>query len=123
MADDTQLDDAQPEDGDSVEEKAARVETLTRAIAFAITSAVPQYTIGVPVIRQIAEVLDDCGVRQTEETSADITLPGWLSQRVREETTPIPEPVDMHAEQDTALVGVAPKRPARIAKKYMGVVQ
>ena len=105
------------------DEKTARVETLMRALVFAFTTSTPEYAIPVPVARKVAEVMDDCGVRQTDEKSELIEIPGWLSERVREETLPVPEPVDVHSEQETDLVGVAPPQPARIAKKYMGVVQ
>lgn len=105
------------------DDKQARVETLTRAIVFAYTVATPEYAIPVEIARKLAQVMDGCGVRQTDEKSSDIELPGWLSEKVREETTPIPEVVDQHSPRETDLVGEAPEPPAKIAKKYMGVVQ
>ena len=104
------------------DDKQARVEMLARAIIFGYTVGAPQYSIPVEVARAVAEVMDDCGVRQTDEKSTEIELPGWLSEKVREETTPIPEPVDQHSPRETDLVGEAPEPPKRIAAKYMGVV-
>lgn len=109
---------------DPAAEKAERVQALSRALVFALVSAVPDqpYAIPMPVAVAAASILDDCGVRQTAERSVDIELPTWITQRAREEAAPVPTAPDVHAIQETTRVRKAPPRPAKIPKKLLGVV-
>ncbi|GGF39194.1 hypothetical protein [Williamsia phyllosphaerae] len=100
--------------------RAARVEQLTQALVFALLTANEQpYPLAVPAARKVAEMLDDCGVRQTGEQVTEIELPGWMSERVREDAAPTPVEPDHFAVQETRHVVDAPAPPSRIAKKYL----
>jgi hypothetical protein len=113
-----------PEGAPTDPERALRVEGLTQALIFALLTANEQpYPIAAPAARRIAELLDDCGARMTDEKAAEIELPNWVTERVREQATPLPVEPDHHGMQDSDRVMVAPTPPKRIAKKYMGVVE
>lgn len=106
------------------DDKNVRVEKLTQALLFALLTANEQpYPLPVPVARRVAEMMDDCGVRQTGDVATEITLPGYITEAVREETVEVPVDADPHGIQETPRVGEAPPRPARIAKSRMGVVE
>ncbi|MCH5645172.1 hypothetical protein [Gordonia sp. ABSL49_1] len=104
----------------SDKDKSDRVDVLAKAVAFAMYTH--QYPISMPAVRQIAELLDDCGVRQTDEKATEITLPGVMLERLREGSTEVPDPIDLSTPQETPRVRKAPKRPKRIPKDRMGVV-
>ncbi|MDL9938675.1 hypothetical protein QSJ18_18165 [Gordonia sp. ABSL1-1] len=109
--------------------KNERIEKLTGALITALLTANQQpYPMPVEVVRNIAAKLDDFGVRQTGEIAADVEiLPGWVAEKVREQTAAAEvadrAPVDHFAPQETPAVRTAPKRPARIPKKLLGVVR
>lgn len=105
--------------------KDARVEQLTRALLYALVSGVPDqpYPIPVPAARMIASLMDDCGVRQTDERAQEISLPGWVSQRVTETAQDPPTESDHFAPQPSPMIRKAPPRPAKIPKKLVGVVK
>lgn len=104
-------------------ERDERVEKLAAAILHALLFANEQpYPLGVPAAVRVAEMLDDLGVRQTDEMVAEVELPGWVMQRLREEAPEVPVDVDPFEPQETPLVAEAPKCPSRIAKSKMGVV-
>ncbi|GAA1882056.1 hypothetical protein [Williamsia serinedens] len=108
------------EAGPSDPEKAARVEQLTQAITFALLTANEQpYPIAVPAVRRMADMLDDCGVRQTDEMASTVDLPGWVKERVREDAAPTPVEPDHFAIQETDRVAEAPSMPSRLAKKWI----
>lgn len=103
-------------------ERDQRVERLSQALLFALMTANEQpYPLAVPAARNVAAMMDDLGWRESGERREDVSLPGWLTERVREESQPVPVEPDHHAPQETSRLRSAPKRPSRIAKKYMGV--
>lgn len=107
-----------------VMDKNERVEQLTQALMFALLTANEQpYPLALPAAQKVAALMDDCGVRQTGEKAAEITLPGWITERVREESAPVPVEPDHHAPQPTPRVAKAPKPPKRIAKSKLGVIK
>lgn len=105
--------------------KAERVEKLTQALLFALVSGVPDqpYPIPVGAAQMMADLLDDLGVRQTDQRAQEITLPTWITQRVRESTADAPTEPDPHEVRETRLIRKAPPQPARIPKKLLGVVK
>ncbi|GAA1891935.1 hypothetical protein [Williamsia serinedens] len=111
--------------GDPIDpEKAAEVEKLTKAFMFALLTGNEQpYPIPTPAVRNMADRLYDCGVRQTDAVAEEVVLPNWVTEKVREEAAPVATDPDHHAMQDTDRVMVAPEPPRRIAQKYMGVVE
>ncbi|AMS03262.1 hypothetical protein BJD62_gp19 [Gordonia phage Lucky10] len=104
-------------------ERDLRVEKLSAALLHALLFANEQpYPLSVPAAVKVAEMLDDLGVRQTDEMAAEVELPGWVMQRLREEAPEVPVDADPFEPQETERVAEAPKRPSRIAKSKMGVV-
>ncbi|ANA85229.1 hypothetical protein SEA_ENALISNAILO_21 [Gordonia phage EnalisNailo] len=100
------------------------VEKLTQALIFAFATAndVP-YAIPLPVMKSAAVMLDRCGVKQTDDVAENVSLPGWILERAREEAAPIAESPDHHAIQaDSPRVATAPKQPKRIPKNARGVI-
>ncbi|AXQ62852.1 hypothetical protein SEA_ANGELIQUE_21 [Gordonia phage Angelique] len=99
------------------------VEKLTQALVFAFATAndVP-YAIPVPVMKSVAVMLDRCGVKQTDDIAEDVSLPGWILERTREEAAPVAQALDHHAVQDSSRVATAPKQPKRIPKNARGVI-
>ncbi|GAA2071764.1 hypothetical protein [Williamsia deligens] len=116
-------DDATTPDVPTDPAREGRIEKLTQAITFALLTGNEQpYPIPVPAVRNMAVLLDDCGLRQTDQVAATVKLPGWVTERVREESTPVPAEPDHHAMQETPRVCEAPAPPKRIAKKAMATV-
>ncbi|QHJ86357.1 hypothetical protein SEA_BIRDSONG_20 [Gordonia phage Birdsong] len=104
-------------------EREQGIEMLTQALIFALMTANEQpYPLAAPAAAKCAEMMYDCGVRQTDDKASEITLPGWITQRVREEATEVPVDVDPFEPQETPRVVEAPPCPSRIAKSKMGVV-
>lgn len=99
------------------------VEKLTKALVFAFLTADPNApgTIPVPLARKAAVVLDQCGVVQGE-VSGEMTLPGWLTERLREEAQPVPAEPDHTAVREEKILR-APKPPRRIPRSRMAVAK
>ena len=96
---------------------------LANAILFGLmTGASQPYPIPVPEAATIADLLWRCGVRQTDQRDADLDIPTWISERVREQAVEVTPTPDMHAVQDTPRVREAPPCPKKIPKKLLGVV-
>jgi hypothetical protein len=97
-----------------VSERDARVEKLTQAIIFAQLSQDPPVIFPAEAVRAWAEVLDDCGVRQTDELAETVpTLPNWMTHELKQSTPeqdrPVPQPM-----AGKARVAQAPKIPKHI---------
>lgn len=111
------------EEATAEKSKGERVGTLTQAIIFALLTANEQpYPLSIPAATKVADLLDDCGWRQTGEQVSTIELPAWMTERAREESREVPAEPDHHAMQDTDRVATAPEPPKRILKRHLGVV-
>ena len=104
------------------------VSELTAAIWVAAAVAAPNQQVSLPpeVVKAMAEQMKASGWQRTGEVDTesvqDAIIPPFVKQAMREQAEPVPVEPDHHAIQETPLIRKAPKQPARIAKKYLGVV-
>lgn len=98
-------------------------EKLTIALVHAFLTLSEGNPGGIPagLAAQVAAVLDQVGVIAGEPVG-ELPIPSWLTERVRDESTPVPTEPDHHAEQDNPRVAVAPKQPKTIPKAARGVI-
>lgn len=99
----------------------SNVDVLQRALAFAfLTATDPPIVFAMPTVRKVAEVLDACGVSQTDVKKLDQVppLPKWLRHGMAEAPdSPRPSRQDPAKAASCARVGKAPKPPAKRAAK------
>lgn len=103
--------------------ESTNAEKLTLALIHAFLTLEEGNPGGIPaaLAAQVATVLDQVGV-VAGEPQGELPVPGWLAERVREESAPVPAEPDHHAPHDTPRVGIAPKQPKKIPKDAMGVI-
>ena len=106
---------------DDVKPEPTNVERLTTALVWSFINLETPGGIPAPMAKQLATLLDGVGVVASEPVN-DLPVPSWLTERVREESQPVPVEPDHHVERDTGRVAKAPKRPKSIPKASRGVI-
>lgn len=100
-----------------------QIELLTGALIWLLMAGGEhQYPIPMPEVKRMAALGFQCGLRQTDDTAADIDLPSWIVEQVQQQAAPVPTPVDQFAPRESDRLAVAPTPPTKIPKKLLGVV-
>ncbi len=107
---------------DAETERTERVEKLAAGLLFALmTGGDAAYPIPPHEALKIADLMDRCGIRQTDDIAERVDLAPWITERLREHSAPVPTEPDPGVIAATPRVRTAPKPPKKIPKNRRGV--